>query len=79
MKHINTRRKYGVYIGEKKGVFNNILRLLGIDRSVVVPNNYSGPLAAIGGSGSGKTSGVVLNTLCRTYKDGHFFAVDLKG
>jgi len=56
-----------------------MLRLFGADRSVVVPSNYSGPMAIVGGSGSGKTAGPVLNTLCRTYRDGSFFAVDLKG
>lgn len=77
-KHNNGRRgQPSVYIGEEKGLFNSLRRLLGADCSVVVPNNYSGPLGIIGGCGSGKTSGVVLPTLCRTYQ-GNFFAIDVK-
>lgn len=37
----------GIYIGEKGGVFNATLRIFGADRSVVVPNDYSGPMAVI--------------------------------
>ena len=53
--------------------------MTGTDCSVVVPNDYSGPVAIIGGSGSGKTECVVKQTLYRTYRDGNFFAIDLKG
>lgn len=69
----------GIYIGEKNGLFNSTLRLFGVDCSVVVPNEYSGPMAVIGASGCGKTQCTVLPTLCRTYRGGNFFAVDLKG
>lgn len=69
----------GIYIGEKGGVFNATLRIFGADRSVVVPNDYSGPMAVIGASGCGKTQCTVLPTLCRTYQNGNFFAIDLKG
>lgn len=69
----------GIYIGEQRGLLNSTLRLFGSDCSVVVPNDYSGPMAIISASGGGKTQGIVLPTLCRTYRDGNFFAVDLKG
>lgn len=73
------RNKSGVYIGEGKGLFNSILRQFGVDRSVVIPSSYSGPVGIIGGSGSGKTQCSVLPTLCQTYRDGNFFAIDIKG
>ena len=68
----------GFYFGEKTGFINGFLGLLGADRSVVKESKEDGQIAIIGGSGSGKTSTVIAQTLCRTWHD-PFVAIDIKG
>ena len=70
--------KPGFYFGEKPGLVNEIRRLFGKDCSVVKPIDEDGQIAIFGGSGSGKTSGPVIQTLCRTWR-APFFAIDIKG
>lgn len=68
----------GIYFGVKKGCMNSFLRLCGVNRDVIKPQNEDGHVAIFGGSGSGKSACNVIPTITQTWTD-PFVAIDIKG